>query len=158
MDVRRPLLAIVMLGWTRLSFTYLAKVVLVATWRYLLLLLPQLQSLYPCHPLREAEMGEISDGGGSDFARSRSILTRWRWGAEDLFFSSSSFAHSRDIGPGTGFGWDNSPIVSHTIKVMQGTPRLAPNFPQRRPSWRRSLVRATWCKVGSAAALVQTTP
>jgi mitosis inhibitor protein kinase SWE1 len=44
-------------------------------------------------------------------------------GVEDLFFSSSSFVHSRDIGPDTSFGWDNSPIVSsHTIKVMQGTP------------------------------------
>lgn len=69
-------------------------------------------------------MGEITDEGGSDFAPVEvDIDAMDDEGAEDLFFSSSSFAHSRDIGPDTSFGWDNSPIVSsHTAKVMQGTP------------------------------------
>lgn len=81
-------------------------------------------------PLREAEMGEISDEGGSDFAPVEvDIDAMDDEGAEDLFFSSSSFAHSRDIGPDTSFGWDNSPIVSsHTIKVMQGTPSPRSKF------------------------------
>jgi len=75
-------------------------------------------------PLREAETGEISEEDGSDFAPVEVDMdTMDDEGVEDLFFSSSSFAHSRDIGPDTSFGWDNSPIVSsHTIKVMQSTP------------------------------------
>jgi len=75
-------------------------------------------------------MGGISDEGGSDFAPVEvDIDTMDDEGAEDLFFSSSSFAHSRDIGPDTSFGWDNSPIVSsHTIKVMQGTPSPRSKF------------------------------
>lgn len=75
-------------------------------------------------------MGEISDEGGSDFAPVEvDIDAMDDEGAEDLFFSSSSFVHSRDIGPDTSFGWDNSPIVSsHTIKVMQGTPSPRSKF------------------------------
>jgi mitosis inhibitor protein kinase SWE1 len=81
-------------------------------------------------PLREAEMGEISDEGGSDFAPVEvDVDAMDDEGAEDLFFSSSSFVHSRDIGSDTSFGWDNSPIVSsHTIKVMQGTPSPRSKF------------------------------
>lgn len=81
-------------------------------------------------PLPEAEMGEISDEVGSDFAPVEvDIDAMDDEGAEDLFFSSSSFVHSRDIGPDTSFGWDNSPIVSsHTIKVMQGTPSPRSKF------------------------------
>lgn len=53
-------------------------------------------------------------------------------GTEDLFSSSSSIVHSRDIGSkalDTNFEWNNSPIISsHTIKVMQGTPSPCSKF------------------------------
>jgi mitosis inhibitor protein kinase SWE1 len=75
-------------------------------------------------------MGEISDENGSDFAPVEVEMDAMDdEGAEDLFFSSSSFAHSRDIGPDTSFGWDNSPIVSSlTVKVMQSTPSPRSKF------------------------------
>jgi hypothetical protein len=68
-------------------------------------------------------MGEIFDEGGSDFAPVKvDVDAMDDEGAKDLFFSSSSFVHSRDISLDTNFGWDNSPIVSsYTIKVTQGT-------------------------------------
>jgi mitosis inhibitor protein kinase SWE1 len=75
-------------------------------------------------------MGEMSDEDGSDFAPVEvDMNTIDGEGAEDLFFSSSSFVHSRDIGPDTSFGWDNSLIVSsHTVKVMQSTPSPRSKF------------------------------
>ena len=75
-------------------------------------------------------MGEISDKDGSDFAPVEVDMdTMDDEGAEDLFFSSSSFVHSRDIGADTSFGWDNSPIVSSlTVKVMQSTPSPRSKF------------------------------
>ena len=76
-------------------------------------------------------MGEISDKDGSDFAPVEVDMDAMDdEGAEDLFFSSSSFVHSRDIGADTSFGWDNSPIVSSlTVKVMQSTPSPRSKFP-----------------------------
>ncbi|KAH9023130.1 hypothetical protein EDB84DRAFT_1441050 [Lactarius hengduanensis] len=75
--------------------------------------------------LREAEMGEISDEDGSDFAPVEvDIRALDNEGAEDLFFSSS-FIHSRDIGPDTSFGWDSTPTIlssSLTVNVTQSTP------------------------------------
>jgi len=69
-------------------------------------------------------MGEISDEDDSDFAPvDVDIRAMDDQGAEDLFFSSSSFVQSRDIGADTSFGWDNTPIVSPlTVNVMQSTP------------------------------------
>jgi mitosis inhibitor protein kinase SWE1 len=74
-------------------------------------------------PLREAEMGEISDEDESDFAPAEvDIPALDDKSAEDLFFSSS-FVHSRDIGPDTSFGWDSTPVVSSlTVNVTQSTP------------------------------------
>jgi mitosis inhibitor protein kinase SWE1 len=75
-------------------------------------------------------MGEISDKDGSDFAPVEVDMDAMDdEGAEDLFFSSSSFVHSRDICSDTSFGWDNSPIVSSlTVKVMQNTPSPRSKF------------------------------
>ena len=75
-------------------------------------------------------MGETSDKDGSDFAPVEVDMDAMDdEGVEDLFFSSSSFVHSRDIGADTSFGWDNSPIVSSlTVKVMQGTPSPRSKF------------------------------
>jgi mitosis inhibitor protein kinase SWE1 len=75
-------------------------------------------------------MGETSDKDGSDFAPVEVDMdTMDDEGAEDLFFSSSSFVHSRDICSDTSFGWDNSPIVSSlTVKVMQSTPSPRSKF------------------------------
>ena len=75
-------------------------------------------------------MGEISDDDESDFAPVEVDMDAMDdEGAEDLFFSSSSFVHSRDIGSDTSFGWDNSPIVSSlTVKVMQSTPSPRSKF------------------------------
>ena len=76
-------------------------------------------------PLHEAEMGEISDEDGSDFVPVEvNIHPMDDKSAEDLFFSSnSSFAHSRDIGPDTSFGWDSTPVASSlTVNVTQSTP------------------------------------
>lgn len=69
-------------------------------------------------------MGEISDEDDSDFAPvDVDIRAMDDQGAEDLFFSSSSFVQSRDIGADTSFGWDNTPIVSPiSVNVMQSTP------------------------------------
>ena len=85
-------------------------------------------------PLREAEMGEISDEDGSDFAPVEvDIRALDGEGMEDLFFSSSSFVPSRDIGPDTSFGWDSTPTgisSSLTVNVTESTPsprsKLAP--------------------------------
>ena len=50
-------------------------------------------------PLCEAEIGEISDKDGSNFAPVDVDMDAMDdEGAEDLFFSSSSFVHSRDTG------------------------------------------------------------
>ncbi len=67
-------------------------------------------------------MGEISDEDGSDFAPVEVDIHGMNdKGAEDLFFSSSSFMH--DIGSDTSFGWDSTPIVSSlTVNAMQSTP------------------------------------
>jgi mitosis inhibitor protein kinase SWE1 len=75
-------------------------------------------------PSRETEMGEISDEDDSDFAPvDVNIRAMDDQGAEDLFFSSSSFMHSRDIGADTSFGWDSTPIVSSlTVNMLQNTP------------------------------------
>ena len=71
-------------------------------------------------------MGDISDEDGSDFAPVEvDIRALDDEGAEDLFFSSSSFIHSRDIGPDTSFGWDSTPTIvpsSLTVNVTQSTP------------------------------------
>ena len=83
-------------------------------------------------PSREAEMGAISDEDDSDFAPVEVDMQAMdEGGAEDLFFSSNSFVHSRDIGPDTSFGWDSTPVVSSlTVNVMESTPsprsKLAP--------------------------------
>jgi mitosis inhibitor protein kinase SWE1 len=80
-------------------------------------------------PLREAEMGEISDEDGSDFAPVEvDIHAMNDDGAEDLFFSSNSFVHSRDIGPDTSFGWDNAIVPAVTVNVMQSTPSPRSKF------------------------------
>ncbi|KAI9453165.1 hypothetical protein BJY52DRAFT_1225770 [Lactarius psammicola] len=83
-------------------------------------------------PLREAEMGEISDEDGSDFAPVEvDIRALDDEGAEDLFFSSSRFVHSRDIGPDTSFGWDSTPTItssSLTVNVTQCTPSPRSKF------------------------------
>ena len=81
-------------------------------------------------PLREAEMGEISDEDASDFAPVEVAMPAMdAEGAEDLFFSSSSFVHSHDIGPDTSFGWDSTPVVSSlTVNVTQGTPSPRSKF------------------------------
>ena len=56
-------------------------------------------------PSCEAKMGEISDQDASDFAPVEvDIATMDDEGAEDLFFSSSSVVHSRDIDLDTSFG------------------------------------------------------
>jgi hypothetical protein len=71
-------------------------------------------------------MGEISDEDGSDFAPVEvDIRALDDENAEDLFFSSSSFVPSRDIGPDTSFGWDSTPTImpsSLTVNVTQSTP------------------------------------
>ena len=71
-------------------------------------------------------MGDISDEDGSDFAPVEvDIRALDDENAEDLFFSSSSFVPSRDIGPDTSFGWDSTPTIktsSLTVNVMQSTP------------------------------------
>jgi mitosis inhibitor protein kinase SWE1 len=69
-------------------------------------------------------MGEISDEDDSDFAPvDVDIRAMDDQGAEDLFFSSSSFVQSRDIGADTSFGWDNTPIVSPlAVNLTQSTP------------------------------------
>jgi mitosis inhibitor protein kinase SWE1 len=85
-------------------------------------------------PLREAEMGDISDEDNSDFAPVEvDIPALDDVGAENLFFSSSSFIHSRDIGPDTSFGWDSTPTImssSLMVNVTESTPsprsKLAP--------------------------------
>jgi mitosis inhibitor protein kinase SWE1 len=95
------------------------------------------QSTAPSSPvseLREAEMGEISDEDGSDFAPVEVDLRALDGeGMEDLFFSNSSFVPSRDVGPDTSFGWDSTPIAissSLTVNVTESTPsprsKLAP--------------------------------
>jgi mitosis inhibitor protein kinase SWE1 len=96
------------------------------------------QSTAPSSPvseLREAEMGEISDeDGSSDFAPVEvDIRALDGEGMEDLFFSSSSFVPSRDIGPDTSFGWDSTPTAlssALTVNVTESTPsprsKLAP--------------------------------
>ena len=77
-------------------------------------------------------MGEISDEDTSDFAPVEvDIRALDNEGAEDLFFSSSRFVHSRDIGPDTSFGWDSTPTVmssSLTVNVTQSTPSPRSKF------------------------------
>lgn len=73
-------------------------------------------------------MGEISDEDGSDFAPVEVDIRALDDGnAEDLFFSSSSFVPSRDIGPDTSFGWDSTP-TSLTVNVTQNTPSPRSKF------------------------------
>jgi mitosis inhibitor protein kinase SWE1 len=69
-------------------------------------------------------MDEISDEDDSDFAPvDVDIRAMDDQGAEDLFFSSSSFLHSPDIGADTSFGWDSTPIMSSlTVNAIQRTP------------------------------------
>jgi len=91
---------------------------------------------------REAEMGEISDEDESDFAPVEvDIPAMDDEGAEDLFFSSSSFVHSRDIDSDTSFGWDSTPIVSSlSVNVMQSTPsprsKVAPGISKLQKKYR----------------------
>ncbi|KAI9510110.1 hypothetical protein F5148DRAFT_1282301 [Russula earlei] len=75
-------------------------------------------------PTHRTQIGDISDEDESDFAPVEVDMRAMNVeGAEDLFFSSSSFGHSCDIGPDTSFGWDSTPIVSSpTVNVMQSTP------------------------------------
>jgi mitosis inhibitor protein kinase SWE1 len=91
---------------------------------------------------REAEMGEISDEDESDFAPVEvDVLAMDDEGAEDLFFGSSSFVHSRDIGSDTSFGWDSTPIVSSlSVNVTQSTPsprsKVAPGISKLQKKYR----------------------
>ena len=93
-------------------------------------------------PSREAEMGEISDEDESDFAPVEvDIAAMDDEGAEDLFFSNSSFVHSRDIDSDTSFGWDSTPIVSSlSVNVMQSTPsprsKVAPGISKLQKKYR----------------------
>jgi mitosis inhibitor protein kinase SWE1 len=75
-------------------------------------------------------MGEISDEDRSDFAPVEvDIRAMDDKSAEDLFFSSSSFVHPRDIGPDTSFGWDSTPLESSlTVNVTQSTPSPRSKF------------------------------
>jgi hypothetical protein len=85
LNVHRPLLNIVMLHRTHLSFTYLAKAALAAARHYLLLLLPQLQSLCPCARSKWAKYQ-----AGVTSPRSRLVLTQWTMRVPKTYFLAAA--------------------------------------------------------------------